>query len=210
MLAVDRVVRRRLEDRDEVVPARDQADVDRLHVATPDQPQTCIPGRRDEIPLPTAATAAGSHQRDHLVRGAGILAVDLAAGLLLELLRKLGVRVVRPLDQVERAFALSDRGRTAGGRRAARRLAAAPAATSGSRGGQRSGQQPEGRPRQVALANSTHASPPVGVSSRSRAPGAIPGAPGARVRRGPRSRTSRGSGERRRARLRRRGRRRSG
>src|SRR5207302_6901250 len=98
------------------------------------------------------------------------------AALLLEFLRELGVRVVRPLDQVECALALSDRG-WAAGRRALRRLAATAATGRGD--GERPGQQPQGRPRQVALPSFTHASPPVGVSSRSRAPGAIPGAPGA-------------------------------
>src|SRR5207244_4002072 len=144
VLAVDRVVRRRLEDRDEVVPTRDQADVDRFDVATSDQAQARIPGGRDEIPLATAATATRAHQGNHLVRGAGVLAVNLAARLLLEFGRELGIRVVRPLDQVERTLALADRGWP--DRRTRRRLAAASAtATSGSGDGQRSGQQPEGR-----------------------------------------------------------------
>src|SRR5438034_2873424 len=136
----------------------------------------------------------------------------LAAGLLLEFVGEARFRVVRPLDQVERSLALTDRGRPDRRRGTVRRLtAAAAAATATGRGdGERSGQQPEGRPRQVAPLNPTHASPPVGVSSRSRAPGAIPGAPGGPVRPGPRSTTSRGFGGRRRARRRRRGRRRSG
>ena len=47
-------------------------------------------------------------QRDHLVRRAGVLAVNDAAGLLLERLGERRIRVRRPFDHVERALALAD------------------------------------------------------------------------------------------------------
>ena len=111
--ALDRVVRGRLEGRQEVLPRRDQVDVDGLDVAAVDQPQTRVAGRRDEVVLATASAAAGAHQRHHLVRAARVLAVDDAAGLLLERLREARVAVRGPLDQVQRAFALADRRRQA-------------------------------------------------------------------------------------------------
>src|SRR5437868_3246602 len=82
--------------------------IPRLDVAAPDQPEACVARRRDEVVLAAAAAAARPHQRDHVVRGAGVLAVDLASGLTDELGGEALVRIGRPLDQVERALALAD------------------------------------------------------------------------------------------------------
>src|SRR5438552_16532934 len=53
------------------------------------------------------------HEREHLLRGARVLAVDDAARLLLERPREALVRVIGPLDHVERALSLADRRRRA-------------------------------------------------------------------------------------------------
>ena len=161
--AVDGVVRRRLEDRDEVLPARDQVDVHRPDVAAFDQPQARVARGGDEIPLAAAPTAAGAHERDHLVRRAGVLAMDLAAALLLELLGEARIGIVRPLDQVEGTLALPDRRGQVGGRRFRCRLAAAAAAAC-CRNGERSGDGGGRRPRQVALSCVTHAPSRVSIA----------------------------------------------
>ena len=111
VLAVDRVVRRRLERRQEVLPARDLVDVDRLDVARVDEAKARVARGRDEVVLAASAAPVRVHEREHLVRRAGVLAVDGAARLLLERLREALVRVVRPLDHVERALSLADRRR---------------------------------------------------------------------------------------------------
>ncbi len=106
--ALDRVVGRALERRQEVLPARDQLHVHRHHVAAEDEPQARVSGGRDEVVLAAAPAAARAHERDHLVGRRGVLALDLAAGLALERLREARVRIGRPLDQVQRALALPD------------------------------------------------------------------------------------------------------
>ena len=111
--AVHRVVRRGLELRQELLPARDQIDVDRLDVMRVDQPQARVARSRDEVVLAASAAAVRVHEREHLLRGAGVLAVDDAAGLVLELLRERRVGVRIPLDHVELAFAFADRRRQA-------------------------------------------------------------------------------------------------
>ena len=98
MLAVDRVVRRALERRDEVLAVGDPRRVDRLDVLAVDQPQARVAGRRDHVVL---AAAARTHQRHHLVGRAGVLRVHLAARLLLERLHPLRLRVALPRDQVQ-------------------------------------------------------------------------------------------------------------
>ena len=86
--AVDRVVRRGLERRQEVLPARDQVDVDRLDVVRVDQAQARVARGRDEVVLAASSAAVRVHEREHLLRGAGVLAVDDAARLLLERLAR--------------------------------------------------------------------------------------------------------------------------
>ena len=104
--AVDRVVRRRLQLGDEVGEVRNQLHVDRLHVAAVDEAQARVAGGRHEVVLRAAALA---HQRHHLVRRAGVLAVHLAAGLGFERLDPGVFRVALPGHDVERALALADR-----------------------------------------------------------------------------------------------------
>src|SRR5204863_439791 len=129
VLAVDRVVRGRLELWDEVLPTRDQVDVHGLDDVTADEPQRRVAGGGNHVVLAAAALA---HQRDHLVRGAGELAVHLAARLLLERLHPARVRIALPRDQVEDTLPLPDRARQV--RLALRRLLAAAAAAGGGKG----------------------------------------------------------------------------
>src|SRR3954454_18059439 len=68
------------------------------------------------------------HEREHLLGGARVLAVDDAACLLLERPREALVRVIRPLDHVERALSLADRRRRAAATAAATATATATAA----------------------------------------------------------------------------------
>ena len=72
------VPRRLLQPGIDVLVARDQVDVDRLHLLAADQPRRGVARGGDQV------EAALVHQRHHLVAGAGGLDVDLAAGLLLE------------------------------------------------------------------------------------------------------------------------------
>ena len=109
--AVDRVVRRRLQRRGDVLEVGDQVGVDRHHVAAGDQPVGGVAGRRHAVVL------ARAHQLHHLVRGLAVLDLDLAPGLLLERLDDVGLGVALPGDQIEPALALADRRRQA--RRAA-------------------------------------------------------------------------------------------
>jgi hypothetical protein len=76
VLAVDRVVRRRLERLQEVLEVGDLRGVDRLDVLAVDEPLEASPDADDVV-------AAAGHQRDHLVE---LPAYErrLAAGLLLE------------------------------------------------------------------------------------------------------------------------------
>ena len=121
MDALHGVVRRGPEVREEVLPARDELDVHRLDIAAVDQAKARVARRGDEVVLAAATATAAAHQRDHLVRGAGILPVDDAARLLLERLRERRIRVGRPLDEVQRAFSLPDRRRNRARRAHARR-----------------------------------------------------------------------------------------
>ena len=91
------------------LPARDQVDVDRLHLLAGDQAQRRVARGGDEV------EAALVHQRDHLVGGGGRLDVDLAAGLLLEvgdpvigLVGLAALDVAGPGDDIDLAFALAD------------------------------------------------------------------------------------------------------
>ncbi len=104
--AVDRVEPRALQEGAELLPGRDQLDVDRLDRTAVDQAQVGVAGGGHEVVL--AATAV-CHERDHLARGAGVLRVDGAARLLLERLDPLSLRVALPGDQVELPLAFSDR-----------------------------------------------------------------------------------------------------
>ena len=81
VLALHRVVRRALEALEELLEARHLRRVHRRDVAAVDQPEARVARGRDHVVL---AAAAGAHQRDHLVRRAGVLRIDLAAGRLLE------------------------------------------------------------------------------------------------------------------------------
>src|SRR5204863_2233660 len=190
VLAVDRVVRGRLELWDEVLPTRDQVDVHGLDDVTADEPQRRVAGGGNHVVLAAAALA---HQRDHLVRGAGELAVHLAARLLLERLHPARVRIALPRDQVEDTLPLPDRARQV--RLALRRLLA-PAAAAGAGKGERAGEDDDRRPQQVALTRSVQRAPPLTFCRRSRfrALGSTPTERAARARRAPRPTKSRGSG----------------
>ena len=111
------VVRLVLERGVDVLVVGDQIHIHRRHVAADHEAQRGVARRRHAIVL------AGLHERDHLVRGAGDLGVRDAAGLLLERTDpvRLGIgrpvlRVPGPDDDVQRALALADRGRTLVGR----------------------------------------------------------------------------------------------
>ena len=78
VLAVDRVVLRRLQRRNDVLEVRNKADVHLGHVPMCDQPVGRIAAGRDAVPL-SAATL--THQRHDLVGRVGEFDVDLAAGL---------------------------------------------------------------------------------------------------------------------------------
>ena len=100
MLAVDRVVRRRLERAEEVLPVGDLRDVDRRDELRRDQAVGGVAGRRDDV-----VAAARAHRGDHLVRAAGVLERRLAAGLRLVALDPRGLAVALPGDGLERALA---------------------------------------------------------------------------------------------------------
>ena len=92
---VERVVRLVLEVVENRLVVRHQVGVDRGDVTTVDELRCRVARRRDAVPL------AGAHQVDHLVRGAGLLQLDLAARLLLEVgLPRVG-DVSRPGDEVQ-------------------------------------------------------------------------------------------------------------
>src|SRR5439155_19102513 len=78
--------------------------------------------------LAAATAAVRMHEREHLLRGARVLAVDDAARLLLERPREALVRVIGPLDHVERALSLADRRRRAAATAGAAATAAATTA----------------------------------------------------------------------------------
>ena len=103
--AVDRVPRSILQTLVDVLPGRNEVDVDRLYALAGDEPERCIARRGDEI------EAAFVHQGDHFVRRSGRLDVDLAAGRLLEvgdpvvvLVRFSPFDVAGPGDDVDLAF----------------------------------------------------------------------------------------------------------
>ena len=129
VLAADGVERRRLQERVEVLPRRDQADVDRPDVAAVDQPQVRVAGCGHQVVL---AAAAVGHQRHHLAGRAGVLHADLAAGRLLVRLDPLRLGVALPGDQVQVALGLADR-------------ATAPARRPSERSGPRSPRRPSSR-----------------------------------------------------------------
>src|SRR5262249_19697329 len=105
--AIDRVERRILEIRLEVLPVGDQVDVHGLDVAPVDQAQVRVTGSRDHVPLPAAAVL---HQADHLVRRSSGVLVDLAAGRLGERVDPRFVGVAVPQDQVQLTLAGADGG----------------------------------------------------------------------------------------------------
>ncbi len=103
MGAVERVVRLVLEVGEDRLVVRHQVDVYGRHIAGFDEATARVAGSRDAVVL------AGAHQLDHLVRRAGHLVLDLAAGLLLERLRPRVLDVACPGDQVQLSLSLADR-----------------------------------------------------------------------------------------------------
>ncbi len=123
--AVDGVVRLVLEGGEDISVARDQFHIDWLDVASLDEPQTGIAGRRDDIEL----LGVGGEQAERLVRGPEHLDRGLAAGRILERRDPVDGRVGRavlgvagPGEDRQRSLTLADR------RRQARRGRAAAAA----------------------------------------------------------------------------------
>ena len=118
VLAVDRVVRRRLQLRDEVLPVRDQRR--RSSAARRRRGSAAGSRRRRRRPCRTATPPPWRISVTISSEEPRVLGVHLAAGLLLERLDPLGLRVALPRDQVELALALADRRRQVARRRAAR------------------------------------------------------------------------------------------
>ena len=91
--------------------ARDERQVECLHLAAGDEAQAGVAGGGHQIEAPLV------HQRHHLVRGGGRLDVDLAAGLFLEagdpvvvLVGLAALHVAGPGHDVELAFTLAEGG----------------------------------------------------------------------------------------------------
>ena len=92
--------------------ARDERQIERLHLATGNQTQTGIAGGGHQIEAPLV------HQRHHLVRGGRRLDAHLAAGLFLEsghpvvvLVGLATLNVASPGHDIELAFTLAELGR---------------------------------------------------------------------------------------------------
>ena len=106
--AVERVVRLVLQVVEDGLVVGDQIRVDRGHVAALEEPRGRVARGRDAVVL------AGPHQLHHLVRRAGHLDLDVAAGLLLEARDPVGavgpiLDVPGPRDQVDLALLLGGR-----------------------------------------------------------------------------------------------------
>jgi hypothetical protein len=114
-MAVDRVPGAVLQTRVDGLPARDQVGIDLLHRLAGDETQGGIARSGHQV------EAAAVHEGDHLVRGAGHLGVDLAAGLLLEIGHPVVVLVIGaaldvagPGDDIDLAFSWPDLGHHVG------------------------------------------------------------------------------------------------
>jgi hypothetical protein len=110
MHPIDRMPRRILQPLIDRLPAGNQIDVDGLQLAAGDQTIAGITRGRDEI------KAAFIHQGHHFVGRRGDFVIDFATGVLLELrdpivgrIRLAALDVADPRDDIDLAFALSDR-----------------------------------------------------------------------------------------------------
>ena len=111
--AIDRVVRLVLQAVEDVRVVRDEVEVHRRDVALRDQPQRRVARGRH------AVVRARRDEVDHVVRARAVLRVDLAAGLLGELVRPRLVRVAGPDDEIDLVPRSS---RSPGSRRASSRV----------------------------------------------------------------------------------------
>ena len=109
MFVVLKVPRRLLKARIDILVARDQANIDRLHLLAAYQAGRGVAGGGHQV------EAAFIHQRDHFIRGAGRLYADFAAAGLLEiadpvevLVRGTALDIASPSHDVHPSFALAD------------------------------------------------------------------------------------------------------